>query len=111
MKTSLFSSILLSTLFYTSLLSTMFVMPLVVAARYDDAGTAAVDRTTVDRDAGAWDRVPEAPAKLEPNRDVRRPHGDASVAEPAAKQAPIDKSDPDAGMIKPGKVRAKAIRV
>lgn len=109
MKTSLFCSILLSTLFYTSLLSTMFVMPLVMAAR-NDAGTAAADPITVERDAGTWDRTPQAPAKLEPNREVRPPHGDASVAEPAAKQAPIDKSGPDAAIIKPGKVRAKTIR-
>ncbi len=96
MKTSLFTSIHLSTLFYTTLLSTMFVMPLVLAARYD-TGVASVAQG-----AQVWERSPYAPAKVEPRRDLRGPHTDA----------PMDKScGPDAAMIKPGKARAKTIRV
>ncbi len=96
MKTSLFASILLSTLFYTNLLSTMFVMSLVLAAR-DDAGMA-----TVARDAQVWERSLYAPTKVEPHRDLRLPQIDA----------PIDKyGGPDAAMIKPGKARAKTIKV
>ena len=96
MKTSLFTSILLSTLFYTTLWSTTFVMPLVLAARYD-AGMA-----TVARDAQVWERSLYAPAKVEPHRDLRLPQTDA----------PMDKScGPDAAMIKPGKARAKTIKV
>lgn len=95
MKTNLFTSIRLSTLFYTTLLSTMFVMPLVLAARYD-AGAATVAQAQV------WERSPYAPAKVKPRRDLRLPQTDA----------PIDKScGPDAAMIKPGKARAKTIRV
>ena len=95
-KTSLFANILLSTFFYTNLLSTMFVMSLVLAAR-DDAGMAPVAR-----DAQVWERSLYAPAKVEPHRDLRPPHTDAS----------IDKfGGPDAAMIKPARARAKTIRV
>lgn len=96
MKTSLFTSILLSTLFYTTLLSTVFVVPLVLVAR-DDAGIA-----TMARDAQVWERSLYAPAKVEPHRDLRLPQTDA----------PIDKSGgPDEAMIKSGKARAKTIKV
>lgn len=96
MKTSLFASILLSTFFYTNLLLTMLVMSLVLASR-DYAGMALVAR-----DAQVWERSLYAPAKVEPHRDTRMPQTDA----------PIDKfGGPDAAMIKPGKVRAKTIKV
>ena len=96
MKTSLFASVHLSTLFYTTLLSTMFVMPLVLAARYN-AGVA-----TVAQDAQVWERSAYAPAKVAPRRHLRLPQTDA----------PIGKScGPDAAMIKPGRARAKTIRV
>lgn len=96
MKTSLFASIHLSTLLYTTLLSMMFVMPLVLAARYDARAA------TVLRVAQVWERSPYAPAKVEPRRDLRLPQT----------VAPIDKScGPDAVMIKPGKARAKMIRM
>jgi hypothetical protein len=104
-KTSLFASMLLSTLFYTTLLSTTLVMPLVLASR-DDARLA-----TVARDAQAWERSLDAPAKVEPHRDLRLPQTDAPVSRPAAKDAPIDQSGPDAAMIKPGKARAKTIKL
>jgi hypothetical protein len=95
-KRSLFTSMQLSTLLGTLSLSTMFVMPLVPAARYDAA------RATVVRVAQVWERAPYSPGKVEPRRDLRLPQT----------VAPIDKScGPDAVMIKPGKARAKIIRV
>jgi hypothetical protein len=95
-KTSLFASILLSTFFYTNLLLTMFVMSLVLAAR-DDVGMAPVAR-----DAQVWERSLYAPAKVEAHRASRLPQTDA----------PIDKyGGPDAAMIKPGKARAKTIKM
>ena len=97
MKTSLLTCMPLSTFICTTLLSTMFVIPLVLAARYD-AGRATVVRVI----AQVWERAPYAPAKAEPRRDLRLPQT----------VAPIDKScGPDAVMIKPGKARAKTIRV
>ena len=95
-KASLFTSMHLSTLLFATMLSTLFVMPLVLAARYD-AGVA-----TVAAGAQVWERSPYAPAKVAPPRDLRLPHTDA----------PNGKScGPDAAMIKPGKARAKTIRV
>jgi hypothetical protein len=85
----------LSTLLCTLSLSTMFVMPLVPAARYD-AG-----RATVVRVAQVWERTPYSPTKVEPRRELRLPHS----------EAPIDQSGPDAAMIKPGRVRAKTIKL
>ena len=105
MKTSRFSSILLFALFYTALLSTMVVVPLVLAARYD-AGMA-----TVDGDAEVWEGSLDAPAKVNPRHQLCLPQCDESVAGPAAMQVPIYKSGPDAAMIKPGKARAKTIKV
>lgn len=111
MKTSLFASMLLSTLFYTTLLSTTLVMPLVLASR-DDARLATVARDAqVARHAQAWERSLDAPAKVVPHRDLRLPQTDAPVSRPAAKDAPIDQSGPDAAMIKPGRARAKTIKL
>jgi hypothetical protein len=88
-KTNLFASILLSALLYTNLLSTTFVR--------DEAGmTTAAGRIEV------WERSANAPAKLEPHRDLR----------PRRTDATIDKTcGPDAAMIKPGKARGKSIKV
>jgi hypothetical protein len=105
MKTSLFASMLLSTLFYTTLLSMMFAVPLVLAVRYH-AGMA-----TVDQDARMWERPPYAPARVGPHHDLLLPQSDASVSGPAAKQAPMDQSGPDAAMIRPGRARAKTIKL
>jgi hypothetical protein len=93
-KTGLFTRILTVTLFHTTLLSTMLVLPLVLATRYD-ARLAARD----------------AQAKVEVQRDRRLPQTDAPVTGPAARQAPIDRSGPDAAMIRPVKARAKTIKL
>jgi hypothetical protein len=104
MKTSVLASVLLSTLFYTTVLLTTFVMPLVLAAG-DVSGKPAATR-----DAEVWDRA-DAPAKMEARRDLRLQQTDPPVSGAAAKPAPIDKSGPDATMVKPGKLRAKTIKV
>ena len=96
MKTSLFVGMLQSTLFYTTLLSTTFVMPLVLAVR-GDATTA-----TVHRNVRASERPLDAPSTMKSRGELCLPQT----------VAPIDKScGPDAVMIKPGKARAKTIRV
>jgi hypothetical protein len=102
MKTSALSSILLSSLFYTTLLSTTFVLPLVMA-RDNGFGTAG--------NAQAWERVPNAPAQAQPHRDLRLPQTDVPLSGMGSRQAPVDKSGPDAGMIKAGKVRTKTLKV
>lgn len=104
MKTSVLASVVLSTLFYTTLLSTTLVMPLVLAA----GGVAG--KPTATRDAEIWDRA-DVPAKVEARRDLRLLQADPPVSGAAAKPAPIDQSGPDAKMIKPGKLRAKTIKV
>jgi hypothetical protein len=103
-KTRGFASILLFSLFYTTLLSTMVVIPLLLASRYD-AGMA-----TVDRDTQVWERSLDVPANVKPHGELRLPQSDVSVSGPAVRHAPIDKSGPDAAMIKPGKARAEEIR-
>ncbi len=104
-KTSAISSILLSTLFYTTLLSTTFVMPLLLATHANGVAT-----TRDAPQAQEWERSVNAPAALEQQRSLRMPQTDVPVSDPAAKQAPADKSGPDAEMIKPGKVREKTIK-
>lgn len=99
MKANLFTSIALSILFYTTLLSTTFVMPMVLAAR-GDAAASSQD----------WERAGVTPPAPELRRDRRLPQTDAPLLDPTAKPAPIDRSGPDAAMIKPGKVRAKTIK-
>jgi len=96
-------SILLSSLFYTTLLSTTFVMPLVLAR--DDAIATSLANAQV------WERAANVPAKSRPQRDLRLPQTDAPAAGMSAKQAPIDKSGPDAAMIKAGKVRTRTIKM
>ena len=96
------TSILLSTLFYTTLLSTTFVMALMLATHGEGAAAA--------RDEQVWERSVKAPAAVERQRDQRPAQADTQVSEPAAKRAPLDKSGPDAQMIKAGKVRAKTIK-
>lgn len=103
-KTSVFTSILLSTLFYTTLLSTTFVLPLVFAR--DDAGMA-----TMARDAQVWDRSLDTREMVQLHRDLRFPQTDATVSGPAARLAPIDKTGPDAAIIKPGRARTKTIKM
>jgi hypothetical protein len=103
MKKSAVSSILLSSLFYTTLLSTTFVMPLVLAR--DNAVATTIAK------AQAWERAANAPAQIQPPRDLRLPQTDAPALGMSAKQAPIDKSGPDAAMIKAGKVRARTIKM
>jgi len=98
-KTSLFASILLSTLFYTNLLSTLFVMSLGLAAR-EEAGMA-----TAAGHGQVWERSVHAPANMEPHGDLRLPRL-PQVDGPAARFG-----GPDAAMIKPGKARAKSIKV
>ena len=105
MKKSPFASILLFALFYTTLLSTMVVIPLVLASHY----TARM--ATVHREAPVWERFLDAPSKVDPRRESHLPQSIESVPGPVAKQGPIDKSVPDAAMIRPGKLRAKTIRV
>jgi hypothetical protein len=72
----------------------MLVMPLVLATRHDTIVAARA-----------------APAQVETQRDRRLPQTDAPVTGPAARQAPIDRSGPDAAMIKPVKARAKTIKL
>lgn len=108
MKTSVLASVLLSTLFYTTVLLTTFVMPLVLAA--GDVSGDVSGKPAATRDAEVWDRV-DTPAKVEARRDLRLPQTDPPVSGAAARPAPIDKSDPDATMVKPGKLRAKTIKV
>jgi hypothetical protein len=100
MKKSAFSSILLSSLFYATLLSTTFVMPLLLA--HDNAIAVGNSQT--------WDRAPNARAPVKPQRDLLLPQTDVPASGMGAKQAPVDKSGPDAGMIKAGKVRVKTIK-
>jgi hypothetical protein len=100
MKKSALSSILLSSLFYATLLSTTFVMPLLLAR--DNAIAVGNSQT--------WDRAPNAPVPVKPQRDLLLPQTDAPASGVNAKPAPLDKSGPDAGMIKAGKVRVKTIK-
>jgi hypothetical protein len=104
MKKNAVSSILLTSLFYTTLLSTTFVMPLLLAR--DNA--IAVGNTQTNTQT--WDRAPNARAPVKPQRDLLLPQSDVPASGAGAKQAPIDKSGPDAGMIKAGKVRVKTIK-
>jgi hypothetical protein len=131
-----FTSIMLSALFYTTLLATTFVMPLILATT-GDAGLASAARES-RMNAGAapsarlpqvqapqvWDRTPQVrPADstqaraveegpldigtmVEMHRALRFPQLDV----PGAGQAAADKTGPDAAMVKSGKVRAKTIK-
>jgi hypothetical protein len=89
-------------LFYTTLLSTTFVMPLLLATQGDGVAVA--------RDAQVWKRALDAPAALGQQRNLRVPQTDTPVAGPAANKIPVDRSGPDAAMIKPGKIRTKTIK-
>ena len=123
MKTRMFTSIMLSTLFYTTLLSTTFIMPLVLSS-HDDAGVAVAARSSgTEATKQVWERSTEATearameegpldirTKVEMHRALRFPQLDLPGADPAAGQMPVDKSGPDAAMVKPGKLRAKTIK-
>jgi hypothetical protein len=100
MKKNAVSSILLSSLFYATLLSTTFVMPLLLAR----------DNASAVGNSQAWDRAPNVRAPVKSQRDLILPQADAPALGVGAKQTPIDKSGPDAGMIKAGKVRVKTIK-
>lgn len=96
MNTSPFVRILLSTLFSTALSSAVLLMPLVLAAR-DEARMAVAARQ-----AQVWEGSRHAPSKQQQRRDPGPPQA----------YAPIEKSGgPDAQMIKPGKARAKTIKL
>ena len=108
MKTSLFASVLLSIWFYATLMSTMFVMPLVLSLK--DAPGVTVQAPPALRDARLWERFLDGPEAGGAHRDLRLPQTDAPILGPAPGATPIDRSGPDAGMIKSGKVRVKTIK-
>ena len=114
MKTSVFASIMLSSLFYTTLLSTTFVLPLVLSARNAAGAATAVDTVQVwkrSTDACPPDEGPlDTRTKVQMHRDLRSPQSDVPDSGAATRHAPMDISGPDAAMIKPGKVRAKTIK-
>jgi len=96
-KTKVFTSIMLSSLFYTTLLSTTFVLPLVLSARNDAGAAVAVD--TVQVWVRSTDACPpgdegllDTQTKVQMHRDLRSPQSSVPA------------------MIKPGKVRAKTIK-
>jgi len=135
-KKSVYTSIMLSAMFYTTLVATTFVMPLVLATTGDagmasaarenrmNAGAASSPRLPQVQASQEWERTPrvrpsdstqaraveEGPldirTKLEMHRALRFPQLDL----PGAGQAGADKSGPDAAMVKSGKVRAKTIK-
>jgi len=127
-KTGVITRIMLSSLFYTTLLGTTIVMPLFLATTGDAAvavraGNAKADASfqaktdaLAEAESQVWER--SAPARameegpldirtmVEMHRALRFPQMDI----PRAGQAMIDKSGPDAAMVRPGKARAKAIK-
>lgn len=128
MKTGAITRIMLSSLFYTTLLGTTIVMPLFLATTGDaavavragnakaDASVQAKTDAQAETESQVWER--SAPARameegpldirtmVEMHRALRFPQMDI----PRAGQAMTDKSGPDAAMVRPGKVRAKAIK-
>ncbi len=115
MKTKVFTSIMLSSLFYTTLLSTTFVLPLVLSARNDAGAAVAVD--TVQVWVRSTDACPpgdegllDTQTKVQMHRDLRSPQSSVPASGADARHTPMDISGPDAAMIKPGKVRAKTIK-
>lgn len=129
MKTRLSARILLSTLFYGTLMTTATGVPLLLAshdgialsALITDAaaapskpeiaavpGAASVDAAQ----AQIWDRVPGAVDSGKPNVERRAARGEVpAVQQPDARRPRLEKSGPDAEMIRTGKVRTKTIKV
>jgi hypothetical protein len=88
-KSSLFAKVLVALFFYCGVLLATFVMPLFLTARYDTGR--------------AMERYLDSPAKVRPYTGWRVPQTDAPLSGPAARQLPLDKSGPDAGIIaRPG---------
>ncbi|HVY06601.1 MAG TPA: hypothetical protein VHB46_11555 [Burkholderiales bacterium] len=119
---NVFSSILLSTLFYSIVLTTAFMMPVVLASHTNvgfssvvtDANAAADNQMIWDRGAaGNGAGLPQnaVPAnKKEVTRDTRMP-GTGARSDSQARPAPVDRSGPDSEMIRAGKTRVKTIKV
>jgi len=135
-KTSAFTSIMLSAVFYTTLLATTFVMPLVLATTGDagvasaaresrmNAGAASTPQLPQGQAAQVWERTPqvraadstqaraveEGPLDIQTMVEMHRALRFPQLDNPGAGQAAGDRSGPDAAMVKSGKVRAKTIK-
>ena len=131
MNARLPSRILLSTLLYATLLATTMAIPLILAPHdsiafaglVKDASAAPMSadaraKTAADamqtRDQ-VWDRVPVLDGKpgVATGRDaVRAPHVQVpAVQQSDARRPRLDRTGPDAEMIRTGKVKTKTIRV
>ena len=129
MKTGLYARILLSTLFYATLMTTATGVPLLLAshdgialsALITDAAAApskpeiAVVPHEASLDAAQaqiWDRVPGAIDTGRTTAERRAARGEVpAVQQPDARRPRLEKSGPDAEMIRTGKVRTKTIKV
>jgi hypothetical protein len=127
MNARLPSRILLSTLLYATLLATTMALPLILAphdsiAFIQDASAAPMRadlraRSAIDATQPpdqVWDRFPglEGKSGAATGKDaVRAPRGDVPAAQqPDVRRPRIDRTGPDAEMIRTGKVKTKTIR-
>lgn len=133
MNARLPSRILLSTLLYATLLATTMAIPLVLAPHDSIAFAGLIkdaDASAAPMNAGAraksafdfmqtraqvWDRVPGLESKSgvgTGQEAVRAPRAEVPAAQqPDARRPRIDRTGPDAEMIRTGKVKTKTIRV
>lgn len=129
MNARLPSRILLSTLLYATLLATTTAIPLILAPHdgiafaglIKDAAAApmkleastpsALDATQAR--GQVWDRYPglETPGKTPAQEALRTPHAEVPAAQqPDVRRPRVDRTGPDAEMIRTGKVKTKTIR-
>ena len=128
MNTRLPSRILLSTLLYATVLATTTAIPLILAAHDGIAFAGLIKDASaapMKADAGArsaldatqargqvWDRYPGLDNAAATTPEVlRRPHAEVpAMQQPDARRPRVDRTGPDAQMIRTGKVKTKTIR-